>query len=427
MRWHLSPKTREPEKCTAEEGNCPYGGDHYNSFDEAYEANQERLESKYGGAFTLPAPTQRDIYNTLVRENAEKIDEIIAEINHGDIEPEEGYTARMRPSWLDEGGGERRERLEKIQEAGRLAYETVRARIELEDFSTVDERAKEYNEVEKTLQSKTDELKKLPIQKVRRGVYLDKEEDRQTYTRLAREINSTNAEQIKLATGFSKEFTKTYGKVTKEALEDLGVVFNTDHDIEYLIETAHHIGSKETEDAVRRSLPFVPRNWVGELNFSIISKNLRGKSGSVQYNMNPLYGGIVSLITDRSTATTLHEFGHVAEKKNPILGRVQRDFLASIREPGNIKKEGNYNYVSEELISKYAARYYAPKYSKEFKLATDYGYTTFGSSYEVLTTGLQGLFSPHSPSESFPHSENKEKHEEFTLGMILLSKKYLRG
>lgn len=41
--WHISTNTGEPARCSAEKGNCPYGGDHYSTFEEAQEAFENSM------------------------------------------------------------------------------------------------------------------------------------------------------------------------------------------------------------------------------------------------------------------------------------------------------------------------------------------------------------------------------------------------
>lgn len=51
MTYHINPKTGESSLCKAEQGNCPFGSEHYNTSNEAYiaqdEINQELTELSY--------------------------------------------------------------------------------------------------------------------------------------------------------------------------------------------------------------------------------------------------------------------------------------------------------------------------------------------------------------------------------------------
>lgn len=60
--WHLSPVTNKPEKCTAKEGRCPYGSEHYETEEEAMQADEKRLEKKYG-VITTVSPRRKGGFN----------------------------------------------------------------------------------------------------------------------------------------------------------------------------------------------------------------------------------------------------------------------------------------------------------------------------------------------------------------------------
>lgn len=54
--WHLSDKTGKPERCEAEHGGCPYGGDmdsHYRTEEEAQKAYEAKNQEEFGLFQTL--------------------------------------------------------------------------------------------------------------------------------------------------------------------------------------------------------------------------------------------------------------------------------------------------------------------------------------------------------------------------------------
>lgn len=71
-KWHLSPVTNEPEDCDAEEGNCPYDGEHFDSFAKAYEANQEVLGGTYGVQKTL-TPVPQTLYHVTTKKSLDTV------------------------------------------------------------------------------------------------------------------------------------------------------------------------------------------------------------------------------------------------------------------------------------------------------------------------------------------------------------------
>lgn len=61
-KFHISPKTRSPRACTAEEGNCRYGPDasHFNTPQEALQYEEERLSKLYSSFDTVSSKNKND-------------------------------------------------------------------------------------------------------------------------------------------------------------------------------------------------------------------------------------------------------------------------------------------------------------------------------------------------------------------------------
>lgn len=59
-KFHISPKTRSPRVCTAEDGNCRYGSEeaHFNSKEDALKYEEEKLAKTYSTFDTLSAKTK---------------------------------------------------------------------------------------------------------------------------------------------------------------------------------------------------------------------------------------------------------------------------------------------------------------------------------------------------------------------------------
>lgn len=65
-KYHISPKTRSPRACTAEEGNCRYGSEtsHFNTPQEALKYEEERLSKIYSSFDTLSSKNKNDFQKT---------------------------------------------------------------------------------------------------------------------------------------------------------------------------------------------------------------------------------------------------------------------------------------------------------------------------------------------------------------------------
>lgn len=76
--YHISPNTGIPSICRATSGKCPFGGDsggenHFNSFSEAQEAAQKRLEEMYD---VLPKTSTEEIKEIVEEKRVLKADEL---------------------------------------------------------------------------------------------------------------------------------------------------------------------------------------------------------------------------------------------------------------------------------------------------------------------------------------------------------------
>lgn len=365
-----------------------------------------------------PVPVESVEYEELLRESRVEIDEVRSNLhltNQG-LEDHYSYDNRERlADWLDET---RVKNLEQVLKLGSLAKRILDKRREIVGvFPELEHLKDEYYDFQKKRMESLErftELKRTDPEKV---------EERRV---VAREWRRYKEEQEEAMSEYRRVFPRTMGVNNRAGLEDLGVSFNDTQSIRALLGSIILLGRSEMEEVIAYALRYFPKTWLRHLRLII---ELGGVEGAEGYVDRDLRDGPYLLSAAGEITVVLHEIAHIVEAQNPYIGRLERDFLLWLEERGGVESENDYYYVSEELIKNIAAAVKDDKLEegitpeeKRFSKCEyiDEDGEKIGYSYEVLTYGLQAIFSPAQPEDSFHHSSRDATvHEEFILGLLL--------
>lgn len=243
---------------------------------------------------------------------------------------------------------------------------------------------------------------------------------------VAREWRRYKEAQREAMSEYRRVFPRTIGVNNRAGLEDLGVSFNDTESIRALLGSIIILGRSEMEEVIAYTLRYFPKSWLRHLKLII---ELGGSKSAEGYVDRDLKDGPYLLSAAGEITVVLHEIAHIVEAQNPYIGRLERDFLLWLEERGGVEMKDDYYYVSDELIKEIAAVVKEEGGEEEINQEDKKLYRReyidgegekIGYSYEVLTYGLQAIFSPARPEDSFYHSRREAAiHEEFILGLLL--------
>lgn len=97
-RVHVS--NGEPKPCSAQPGNCPVGGDHYDTVEEAYAAEEAKLEREHGAAGTVSKKPD-------LKSKAKELNYKESEITDWRYQIQQGYKNRSPEAVLSKQMGDR--------------------------------------------------------------------------------------------------------------------------------------------------------------------------------------------------------------------------------------------------------------------------------------------------------------------------------
>lgn len=395
LRHHIST-SGSPVECVAKQRSCPRGG--ASTF-----LNTLGLDSS-------PKPSVRTVRErTLLPKNFSKLPqtpyqikleavrEEVDELVGGLVIDDEGQEYGSVSPDLYTLSDEKARTLEDIIGLGWRARGLMRARVGEEEI--------------RSFEGRYEEIKFDYINKYRDHLTFPSDYKSEAHRKEVENIVRNNRRAVLRFIGeqYSREYYEKFGVVQKEVLEDLGVEFISEERAEQLIDSSVGVDS-ETRESVKESLTCFPGSWFkGDGEFKV----------EKWYPVNSTYGEMFIEEYDEETgetyskiktngdfSTTLHELTHFAEFKNVELGRGERSFLNTLSEKGG------------ETVGKYKGE------TVEFHVDRRLGDYSAGETYEVLTTGLQGLFAPISADSSFLFDKDDTvRHESFVLGLLLASRK----
>lgn len=436
-RFHIST-SGAPAQCVAKQRSCPRGGEATYlsslglegparpSVREAREHGVREVfyESFFNVKTSLTEPNTNS-YEVALEEAKTKIDSLLKYVSVDD----DGMQNRWIYSPLSD---KEKEEFEPILEIGDIVGGLVRKKIDKEQLDTLTET---YETSRSERKKELDELKK----KYEENFELYKKGSSEvTLKGLRKELNSLHREGRKYPEDFTEDYFDSVGKAYKSVLEDLGVDFISDDRAEEIMEASDGV-QPITRKNTKKSLSCFPDSWLSDSDSDFKVRKFY-PTGRTMGNYREQYydkqsDKYTSLIqTDDTLSTTLHEVTHLVESRNVEIGRGERDFLNYYK---NERKAEDGEVITNYSLQTYGVRddgRYLEKH-KEGLQSTGATYTpswredqskyfrVVGASYEVLTTGMEAVFAPQSPEESFIFKKDKAKiHENFVLGTILSSR-----
>lgn len=201
----------------------------------------------------------------------------------------------------------------------------------------------------------------------------------------------------------------------RQALQDVGVEFSSEEDIEAYMDNHVEARDGELKSLFRGSMNLYPKSWVDR--YKQRTTHLMATTGRGSYNPHTQGKHVLSL--GKSPGTMVHELGHGMEESVPGLVAAEHCFLrmeADRRFGKNTKRwtvpghNKNETAVTDTLLSDYAAKTYAVGH-----------YSRYKKNFEVITVGMEALMvGDYAGFEGHFGRRKSPQHRNFLLGALML-------